>query len=503
VIGDEFDTTVRKSHHGIKHYDGLYDQSRHFDSACTRYFHRKGWGVDQFSILRPLSELLIEKVLVERYPEVQRLQTSCHAAHTDGDRVRPCGHCEKCARVVGMLTALGVDPRECSYTDAQVKQAAENLKNRGASLEQKALEHLGYLLTQRGLLPSGKLGQVAAKPQPDVIRLRFDRKRSAMEDIPRDIRQPLYRVLMEHSDGAVQRIGRMWVDIDPLTDPAIHRPYAFESRAGGEQARVGSGTRARGFVLGELTWPEAQRRFKQTDLALLPVGAIEQHGPHLPLDTDAFDADYLCRAVAERCSHPKPLVLPLVPYGVSYHHDDFAGTISISPKTLSGLVHEIGLAAARHGITKLVIVNGHGGNSPALHFAAQLINRDAHIFTCVDTGETSDTDIDALADTPNDVHAGEIETSTSLAIRPELVNMDQACKFVPRSSSRYLDFSSKRSVDWYAHVAKISPSGVLGDPTVASSEKGRKMWELMIEHLLGLIEHIKSLTLDEIHQRRE
>jgi creatinine amidohydrolase/Fe(II)-dependent formamide hydrolase-like protein len=307
---------------------------------------------------------------------------------------------------------------------------------------------------------------------------------------------------MDHSDGAVRRIGKMWVDFDPLADPAIHRPYLFESPAGNESQAADVHTGAKCFLLGELTWPAAQRRFQETDLALLPVGAIEQHGPHLPLDTDAFDADYLCRAVAERCSDPKPLVLPLLPYGVSYHHDDFAGTISIDPRTLSRLVHEIGLAVARHGTTKLVIVNGHGGNAPALHFAAQLINRDAHIFTCVDTGETSDVDVDALATTPNDVHAGEIETSTSLALRPGLVDMDQACKFVPRSSSRYLDFSSKRSVEWYAHVARISPSGVLGDPTAATRGKGLKMWELMIEHLLGLIEDLKSLSLDEIYQRR-
>jgi creatinine amidohydrolase/Fe(II)-dependent formamide hydrolase-like protein len=187
---------------------------------------------------------------------------------------------------------------------------------------------------------------------------------------------------------------------------------------------------------------------------------------------------------------------------VSYHHEDFSGTITISPDTLSQLVYEIGMSAAHHGVTKLVIINGHGGNSPALHFAAQMINRDAHIFTCVDTGETSDPDIEALAETPNDVHAGEIETSTTLAVRPELVRLKSARKFIPRFSSRYLDFTSKRSVGWYARVAKISPSGVLGDPTKASPEKGEKMWDLMVKHLVELVEGIKSLSLDEIYQKR-
>lgn len=255
------------------------------------------------------------------------------------------------------------------------------------------------------------------------------------------------------------------------------------------------------YLLGELTWPEAQQRLREVDLALLPVGAIEQHGPHLPLDTDAYDADCLCREVAAYCSDPKPIVLPLIPYGVSYHHDDFAGTISIGPETLSRFVYEVGMAAARHGVTKLVIVNGHGGNVPALQFAAQLINRDAHIFTCVDSGETSDTDVEALAETRNDVHAGEIETSTSLANRPDFVQMDKAEKFVPSFSSHYLDFSSKRSVDWNARTEKISPTGVLGDPTRASREKGKKMWRLMIDHLAAFVEDLKSMSLDEIHQK--
>ncbi len=255
-------------------------------------------------------------------------------------------------------------------------------------------------------------------------------------------------------------------------------------------------------IIGELTWPEAEKRLNEVDLALLPVGAIEQHGPHLPLDTDAHDAEFLACVVAERSSEPKPLVLPLIPYGVSYHHDDFPGTVSVGNEALSKMVYDIGVSSARNGINKLIIVNGHGGNTPTLQFAAQMINRDAHIFTCVDTGETSDVDLAALCETPNDVHAGEIETSTSLANRPHLVQMDKAEKFVPEYSSRYLNFTTKRSVEWYARTARLSPSGVLGDPTNASREKGEQMWEVMIRNLVELVEELKGMTLDEIYERR-
>ena len=123
IIGDEFDTTVRLSYKGITHYSGLYDQSRYFDNALTRYFFRKGWNVTQFSILRPLSEMLIEKVLAERYPEYQKHQLSCHAAHTRDERVYPCGKCEKCRRIVGMLTALDINPSHCGYTAEQIENS--------------------------------------------------------------------------------------------------------------------------------------------------------------------------------------------------------------------------------------------------------------------------------------------------------------------------------------------------------------------------------------------
>jgi len=506
IIGDEFDTTCRVSHKGITHYDGLYDQSRYFDDALSRYFHRKRWGVSQFSILRSLSELLIEKILIERYPEIQRHQVSCHAAHKEDDRVHPCGRCEKCRRIVGMLLALNGDPAHCGYSQEQVEHCLKSLSLKGIHQEAEAMQHLASLLAKKGLIRESSIGSARARSRPEIMKLRFDPERSPLEVMPLDLREQLYRIYMQHADGAVKKRGRVWIAFNPLMDPAMKRPYIFESIEPISDFESSPTYGSRGLsghhILGELTWPEAEKRFKEVDVALLPVGSIEQHGPHLPLDTDAFDADYLARQVADTCRKPKPLVLPLIPYGVSYHHEDFSGTISVSPETLSGMVYEIGMSAARHGILKLVIINGHGGNSPALHFAAQMINRDAHIFTCVDTGESSDTDINAMAETPNDVHAGEIETSTSLAVRPDLVRLKAARKYIPRFSSRYLNFSSRRGVGWYAYTSRLSATGVLGDPTKATPEKGKRMWELMIKNLVEFVEDLKGMSLDELHHRR-
>jgi creatinine amidohydrolase/Fe(II)-dependent formamide hydrolase-like protein len=325
-----------------------------------------------------------------------------------------------------------------------------------------------------------------------------------MNSIPIDLRKPLFRIFLKHAGGAVRRSGHYWEKVDVLKDPAVEATFPFEFDRIGSQNEANhplKSSGAGGYLWGELTWRQARTRIKKMDVALLPVGAVEQHGPHLPLDTDAFDADYLARRVAEACSDPKPLVLPSISYGVSYHHADFTGTVAISNDTLAKIIYEIGMSVARNGIRKLVIINGHGGNSPALNYAAQMINRDARIFVCVDSGETSDVDIDKIIETPNDVHAGEIETSTGLAVRPQLVKMDQAKKYIPKFSNRYLDFTSKRAVLWYAYTQKISPSGVMGDPTKASAAKGERIWEIMIAHLVSLIEDLKRLTLEEIHHR--
>ena len=250
------------------------------------------------------------------------------------------------------------------------------------------------------------------------------------------------------------------------------------------------------------TWPEIAERLKIVDTAILPCGAVEQHGPHLPLDLDYFDAVHLAKKVAEACREPRPFVLPPIPYGVSYHHSDFKGTICVTNTALSSIVYDIGMSLAHNGIKKLVILNGHGDNAPTLNYAAQMINRDAKIFVCVETGETSDVDIYKLTSTQNDIHAGEIETSTALAVRPELVKMDKAEDHTLDLDNEYLDFTSERGVSWYVQTKRLSKSGVMGNATLGTAEKGKKMWEIMIRNLTEFVETIKNTPSDKLYQNR-
>lgn len=256
------------------------------------------------------------------------------------------------------------------------------------------------------------------------------------------------------------------------------------------------------FLWEKMTWQQIEERLKIVDTAILPCGAIEQHGPHLPVDVDYFDAWYMALKVADACEDPKPFVLPPIPYGVSYHHSAFKGTLSVSNNALSSLIYDIGMSLAQNGIKKIVILNGHGDNKPTLTYAAQMINRDSRIFVCVDTGETSDIDLYNLIDTHNDIHAGEIETSTTLATRPELVQMEKAVDATLDFNNEYLDFTSDRGVSWYVHTQRISETGVMGNAKKATAEKGKMMWDIAIKKMTEFVESIKNTPLDKLYQNK-
>ncbi len=216
-IGDEYDTSRRVEHEGIPHYDGLYDQSRYFDRALTEYFAAKGWGVEQFSLLRPLSELLVQGILAARYPDLWRHQTSCHAAHVAEGRVHPCGRCEKCRRIVGMLLALGKDPAGCGYTQEQVDRCVAAIATRGVNQEGEAVEHLAFLLHENGVVAAGAAGLPEPRRRDEIMRLRFNDDVSPRDTVPADLRNAVYGILLQHAEGAVRLTPGGWVSHDSLT----------------------------------------------------------------------------------------------------------------------------------------------------------------------------------------------------------------------------------------------------------------------------------------------
>ena len=218
--------------------------------------------------------------------------------------------------------------------------------------------------------------------------------------------------------------------------------------------------------LGELGTATSSQLLSTSPSILIPLGSTEQHGPHLPLDTDTRIATAVARG-ARASLHARLgqewLVAPAIAYGASGEHQSFAGTISIGTDALTTLLVEYGRSAASWA-QRLVFVNGHGGNVGALRAAAALLRaegRDAGWCPCVAVG--------------GDAHAGHTETSVLLHISPADVLTDRWLAGNRAPLPELLP--SMRS----GGVEAVSPVGVLGDPTTATAAEGKRIFSEMVD----------------------
>ncbi|MBS7615707.1 creatininase family protein [Candidatus Bathyarchaeota archaeon] len=249
------------------------------------------------------------------------------------------------------------------------------------------------------------------------------------------------------------------------------------------------------YYLGELTWQEVEEFLKTHDTVIIPAGSCEQHGPHLPLDTDAYDAFWLSLKAAEkaRCA----LVAPPIYYGVSIHHMGFPGTVTLSPQTLEQMAYEVSVCLIKHGFKKILFENGHGGNTPALESAAQRVKAETGAFVAIDSVSLIPDFLEKFIETPYDAHAGEFETSTTLANRENFVVKEKIRKpKLTLPKLKYAKIGLKEAgpkVSWAFMTREISDTGVIGDPTKASREKGEKAWRLAIERLADLLKQLDEM----------
>lgn len=218
--------------------------------------------------------------------------------------------------------------------------------------------------------------------------------------------------------------------------------------------------------LADATWPSMPAR----PLVLVPVGSIEQHGPHLPLDTDTAIAVAVATAVADRLAGDV-LVAPPVSYGSSGEHQSFAGTSSIGAEALQLFVVEL-VRSMSTWAGRVVLVNAHGGNAAPLSKATFRLRAEGH-----DAGWV------ACATESVDLHAGFTETSLMLHIRPESVRGDLAEAGDTRPLPAILPLMMAGG------VAAVSPNGVLGDPAGATAEHGRQVMATMTTDIADLVLH--------------
>ena len=205
LIGDEYDTTRKAETRGITHYDGLYDQSRYFDHALSRYYAQKGWAIKQFSLLRPLSEFMIEKMLVQRYPDLQEHQISCHAAHIEENRVKPCGKCEKCRRIVGMVIAMGSDPQKCGYTPQQIRNCLQALEKESIHQEAEGAEHLLAVLQEKKIITPW----LKTSRHTEIESLRFHPEFSPIDELPPDLFR-IYKIFSQYAENILVWQKNQW-----------------------------------------------------------------------------------------------------------------------------------------------------------------------------------------------------------------------------------------------------------------------------------------------------
>jgi creatinine amidohydrolase len=227
--------------------------------------------------------------------------------------------------------------------------------------------------------------------------------------------------------------------------------------------------------------PEFWGALKKTTRAIIPVGSLEQHGPHLPVSTDALIAEHVSKLVAQKVG---ALVLPAIAYGVSFEHDPMFH-VSLRNSTLSALVCDTCAALAGHGVKEIIIINGHHGNIGALQYIAQdLVGRIPEGVSVHVLHYWHQMKNDELG------HAGEVETSLVLAIAPELVKMGKAKagKIKPTTKSKAAYASIANSPGSFV---KMTGNGVWGDPKKASAETGQ---HLLKEIVAGLAKTISELA---------
>jgi len=230
----------------------------------------------------------------------------------------------------------------------------------------------------------------------------------------------------------------------------------------------------------DLTGPQVAELLTERSILVQPLGAIEQHGPHLPLSTDSVVATAVAEgAIAEVGDELDVWLLPTLEYTKSNEHAWSAGTVWLSATTLMAVLDDLGRCVATTPAKRLVFLNGHGGNSALLNVANRELRLAHGLMTFVthpgvppDQGGTSSADELGMG-----VHGGNDETSLMLHLAPHLVNMDLAERRVPEALAvnQYVRFGGRVSFGWMSN--DFFPDGYIGDPTAATAELGKQLFD--------------------------
>ena len=246
----------------------------------------------------------------------------------------------------------------------------------------------------------------------------------------------------------------------------------------------------RQIFLRDLTWEDAKARAAENATILLPAGSIEQHGPHLPVETDSRIVWEVARRAADQVADRiNILVTPPLEFGYSTHHREFPGTMTLSGTTYMAVLVELCESLLRNGFRRIFILNGHGGNSDPINMAVRAI-RDTHEDVLVGAGAYWSIASQALSHARESPiggmsHACELEASVMWHLRPETVKPERFQKRITRWRSPHVkdDLLDSGHIKLGFHFPDITPQGFQGDPTLASPEKGEKFLGLIVDEV--------------------
>jgi creatinine amidohydrolase len=250
-----------------------------------------------------------------------------------------------------------------------------------------------------------------------------------------------------------------------------------------------------------LSWPQVRDAVGEDRVCLIPAGTLEDHGPHLPIDTDTRIASEICRRAAAALPDDVVLLPPII-HGYTPHHMAFPGPITIGWETFVKHAVDIGTSLARHGFRRMLFLNGHGSNIPLMEMAARLVGLEhpgvlaASAFYLTSPAGLAAVERIRTSERGGMGHACELETSIYLAIDPDAVRMDLAVKGgnALEGEHFWLDWADGplHLMPWWN---ALSPTGVHGDPTVATAEKGRALLDAAVEECVGYLRELRTKPL--------
>ncbi len=254
------------------------------------------------------------------------------------------------------------------------------------------------------------------------------------------------------------------------------------------------------YRYGELTWPQVKEAAESGKVAVVPVATIEDHGLHLPVDTDVL----LCTEVCERAvklASDRAVLVPPINHGFSPHHMDFPGALTIGADTFIKYCVDVCRSLTHHGFRRILIVNGHGSNTPFVDIIARLtVVETGALVAAVNYWNAPGVHAAAEALRESDLvggmnHACEFETSIYLALRPDLVDMSKAVRELSHEPTRnyWTDLvGGDGPLVMMEHWSALSQSGVMGDPTKASAEKGVTLLAAAADGIVELIDEMRD-----------